>query len=476
MLNGLYLFGFIGSRYREMITIFEQTLEQRLPDTPLLGRLFARRWGYLHWWYQEDYEEAFARIEQALAIAQAENNQFEIAFCQLILSYIMVSMHRYADAVPPLEISQALFEALGETYYVCWVLHRLGYMYYNLNQITRAAEYTEQSLSLARASHNRTALAICLYNLGSDYILKGNYVKGQHYCAEALHIATESGHQGQTAHTLSLLALCALCQGEYAICRNYAERAHAITEDLNRFIFHAYNLSLLLLLACLREDYAEGVRLNELGKRHSTNTMGFQILYWARATLACGVGDLAEARICIHNVVKLFDLDTNTAPTIWIVPCAAHVLAATDPQQAVELVAWARRYLDIALSWVREWPLFERLQIQLQAAMDSDTYDRHWEKGSALSVEAVASSIRDAFRAESDAAAPEAGQQALLTVREREILGLLAAGMTNPQIAAQLVIGAGTVKTHTLNIYRKLEVANRTQAIVRAQEIGLLHA
>jgi ATP/maltotriose-dependent transcriptional regulator MalT len=68
----------------------------------------------------------------------------------------------------------------------------------------------------------------------------------------------------------------------------------------------------------------------------------------------------------------------------------------------------------------------------------------------------------------------EAAQQLVLTAREREILGLLAAGMTNPQIAAQLVIGAGTVKTHTLNIYRKLEVANRTQATVRAQELGLL--
>jgi len=54
--------------------------------------------------------------------------------------------------------------------------------------------------------------------------------------------------------------------------------------------------------------------------------------------------------------------------------------------------------------------------------------------------------------------------------------GLMAAGMTNPQIAAQLVIAAGTVKTHTLTIYRKLEVANRTQAILRAQELGLLHA
>jgi DNA-binding CsgD family transcriptional regulator len=59
-------------------------------------------------------------------------------------------------------------------------------------------------------------------------------------------------------------------------------------------------------------------------------------------------------------------------------------------------------------------------------------------------------------------------QHYFLTAREREILSLMAAGKTNPQIAAQLIIGAGTVKTHTLNIYRKLEVANRTQAIVRA--------
>ena len=40
----------------------------------------------------------------------------------------------------------------------------------------------------------------------------------------------------------------------------------------------------------------------------------------------------------------------------------------------------------------------------------------------------------------------------------------------------QLIIGAGTVKTHTLTIYRKLEVANGTQAILCAQELGLLRA
>jgi DNA-binding CsgD family transcriptional regulator len=90
-------------------------------------------------------------------------------------------------------------------------------------------------------------------------------------------------------------------------------------------------------------------------------------------------------------------------------------------------------------------------------------------------IDSITSSTRQPFRAMAHAGAQSTHQQ-LLTAREREILGLMAAGMTNPQIAAQLVIGAGTVKTHTLHIYRKLEVANRTQAIDRAEALGILQA
>ena len=49
----------------------------------------------------------------------------------------------------------------------------------------------------------------------------------------------------------------------------------------------------------------------------------------------------------------------------------------------------------------------------------------------------------------------------------------MAAGLSNPEIAAQLVIGVGTVKTHTINIYGKLDVHTRAQAALRAREMGL---
>lgn len=61
-----------------------------------------------------------------------------------------------------------------------------------------------------------------------------------------------------------------------------------------------------------------------------------------------------------------------------------------------------------------------------------------------------------------------------LTVRELEVLRILAKGHTNREIAEQLRISAGTVKVHVEHIIAKLQVSDRTQAAVRAIEIGLI--
>ena len=62
----------------------------------------------------------------------------------------------------------------------------------------------------------------------------------------------------------------------------------------------------------------------------------------------------------------------------------------------------------------------------------------------------------------------------LLTPRELEILRELARGLTNPDIARNLVISRGTVKIHVQHIISKLGVSDRTQAVVRALDLGLL--
>jgi LuxR family maltose regulon positive regulatory protein len=61
-----------------------------------------------------------------------------------------------------------------------------------------------------------------------------------------------------------------------------------------------------------------------------------------------------------------------------------------------------------------------------------------------------------------------------LSDREMEVLQLIAAGLSNREIAERLVVAVSTVKTHINHIYRKLDVSKRTQAVARARELGLL--
>ena len=63
-----------------------------------------------------------------------------------------------------------------------------------------------------------------------------------------------------------------------------------------------------------------------------------------------------------------------------------------------------------------------------------------------------------------------------LTRREVEVLGLMAQGRTNPEIARELVIARPTAKTHVERVIRKLGVSDRTQAAVRGIELGLVGA
>jgi ATP/maltotriose-dependent transcriptional regulator MalT len=61
-----------------------------------------------------------------------------------------------------------------------------------------------------------------------------------------------------------------------------------------------------------------------------------------------------------------------------------------------------------------------------------------------------------------------------LSQREYEVLRLVAAGLSNREIAQRIVVAGGTVKRHVHNIYRKLGVRCRTQAVAQARQLGLL--
>jgi DNA-binding NarL/FixJ family response regulator len=91
--------------------------------------------------------------------------------------------------------------------------------------------------------------------------------------------------------------------------------------------------------------------------------------------------------------------------------------------------------------------------------------------GEAIFSPAIAARLMEFFGSMKPKASPPAFPE--LTEREREILGLIAQGHKNTEIARQLVLSEKTVRNHVSNILSKLHVVDRTHAILRAREAGL---
>ena len=97
--------------------------------------------------------------------------------------------------------------------------------------------------------------------------------------------------------------------------------------------------------------------------------------------------------------------------------------------------------------------------------------------GDALLAPSVTQRLIENFRSRPDASpSRDASELDDLTDREREVLVLVARGMTNGDIAAHLFLSEGTVKTHVKRIFAKLGLHDRTQAVILAYEVGLVRA
>jgi DNA-binding NarL/FixJ family response regulator len=92
-------------------------------------------------------------------------------------------------------------------------------------------------------------------------------------------------------------------------------------------------------------------------------------------------------------------------------------------------------------------------------------------RGEALFGPDIARRLMDFFASPRENVPPQAFPE--LTNREREVLDLIAQGHNNTEIAARLVLSPKTVRNHVSNVFSKLQVADRAQAIIRARKAGL---
>lgn len=473
MIDGVWLFCMLRSRESEqwtMLSYAEQQLtsERGREMQRLLGRLLAR---------QNIRSEAFqAQCETALQIARHYEDIAEIAFCLFRLGTFATDQWDFSKARQLHEQSLAIYQQLQDRFMMAWVLFAL--MESSQKIWAEFRQFGEESLRLSREIGDRVGMAYSLFIAAHDAGREGRFDEAESLWLERIALGHEIGNRDLIAVSNAHLSYQVyFIRGDFAQARAAAEESLKIATSLGDSNDIGWALAALGLLASLVEQYQEGERLCrqaslEKGVSHITDTA-----IWGLSIAACGLGNYDAARDFLMTSLKTMIDNRGQTGIIACLPVAAIILAHWgNPIQAVEWLSLAFNHPVQAAGWMEKWPLLTRLRAELEQTLGSPVYSAAWARGKQLELNQAAAELWEWSRAGSttrkSTASPSLEES--LTSRELEILRLLAAGFSNPDIARKLIISVGTVKAHTSSIYGKLSVENRVQAVNEANKRGLL--
>jgi len=195
-----------------------------------------------------------------------------------------------------------------------------------------------------------------------------------------------------------------------------------------------------------------------------------EMQYRVLARILIAQGRLDETATLLQRLLEIAETGGQTSRTIEILMLRALAFQAGD--DTTRAMAALERALALAEPrgfvrvFVDEGPPMARLLCEAVARGIAPEYARRL-----LAAFPVAGPEQ---AGPSKTQAPKSELVEPLSERELEVLQLIAAGLTNREIATRLFLALNTVKAHTRNIYGKLNVHSRTQAVARSQDLGLL--
>ena len=397
-------------------------------------------------------------------------------------------------------------KALQLTASLWWCLWLLG------GHLSEGRRWLEETLRVGEGEYT-PARAKALAGAGIIAYYQSDYASADALCRASLALCRQIGDRVSVGHALTGLAHIARSRSEFADARVGYQQAAAAFREGNAEQAVAHSLESLGMLAWTEGDYAaarplleESLRISEvlddrLGTARALQSLGWVALAerdatmaaslldaslvdfrrlgvrwriaWslcARAQVASRQGDHPVARVlCEEALIAANAVGDKLCASSCLEALAHAELAAGRAALAVRLFGAAVRLRDIAGA---AWPAFVEADFDEAIAragsqLDESTFAAAWSTGCATNPE-------DAVRA-SRVPLPEPSRTsaAVLTARETEVLRLVAADLTDVQVAEQLFLSPRTIHSHLRSIYRKLGVSSRRAATRYAIEPGL---
>jgi predicted ATPase/DNA-binding CsgD family transcriptional regulator len=489
--ESLHWFADMRGRYHDVVHLLQRAVEQ-FPSSPdqtqvrILRRIQARLVRLLVLSNLRIIDDVRSQIDVCLEDARARHDQAEIGFC-LLVSGIVVGWETHGDvhkarAAALFAESAALFESLGDPFYQADALAWLSCTLPS-DGCHFEGKLLRQSLDLRRAIGDRNGIAWITHNLSALAFQELDYPASERYAREALALMREIGSTKGILEAGFWLVSTVTFRGDLEEARTLTEYLRDLAEETNNLVGKRLSAGVLTFFACVMDEaYAEGAaRAHEqqalaqelfFGRYNDAYTYDDPPAQWAQAVVACGLELYDAAR---QGYSRLFEIRLDDpAPAACCLALEAAARAHEGQlEDAAALLGLAFEQPAWANGWLHRWPLITRLRADLSHHLGEEEYQAAWDRDRNADLEATIRSLLS----HPDHTSHEAANRSVLeplSERELEVLRLIAEGLSNREIARRLVLSVGTVKVHTRNIYGKLSVNSRTQALAQATRYHLL--
>ena len=322
-------------------------------------------------------------------------------------------------------------------------LHRLGVLYEMIaSDLSVASSYYHESITIYEKLGDRLRMARVLQSLTYCFGIQGALERAIQCGRECLALFEQLGSLDGISGAYRALGVTLYVMGEYEQCKQYCEKSLTIDRETGSVTGVVFSSGMIAAANCALSEYAP-----------------------ARRAVLEGLQKYLDSR--------LIKMDRYTLGLMTIAACVW--LGDGEVERGYELLASIereyRKFGTHRRYWT--WSILDRLDDELPPNLAAAA-----ERGRIWNIEDALQALVDDFSRYLEGGAPALSSGELftdaLTKREREILQLLANGRTNREIANALFLAPSTVKWYVSDILDKLDVSNRTEASIRARELGIL--
>ena len=451
LVGALSWFWHVRTRYGEARTWSDRALALSSASERGAVQARARQAAGLAAQMQGDFAYARTRFEESLVLWRELGAQWGIAFTLAWLAWVETVPGNPATARPLAEASVALFRELGDVWGIAFALETLGAITRHLGDLVTARTLLDECVLLFREVEDMFGLADALGELAGIAFDQGDYQTAREGIGKMLALLADQSlvddrfRRVAALHTLGRIAG---QEGDNQAATAFSTQSLILARDIGNSWFAA--------LAC----QSLGILAQKQGQDR-------QAVAYLHESLAA-----AKALRTTQNVMSL----------IGCIGVAANQRQWERAAQLGGAVESLSINLDRSLDPVQETE-YARVLTAVRTRCDEPHLIAAWRQGQAFSLEqaiqyasATLKAIEDAFAARPLApqTSPPVSYPFDLTVREVEVLRLLAQRLTYLQIAEKLVISQRTVNAHVNSIYSKLGVNRREAAIRFAAEHHLV--